>query len=76
MQVNSDYEQVGGSNDESADRVENIYENITEEPMYENIYEKVNKNIADTVLTSSASHPKTATQGWTGHNTFFFLITL
>lgn len=41
-EVISDYEQVGGSYEDSSDHAENIYENITDEPMYENIYEKVN----------------------------------
>lgn len=39
----SDYEQVGGSYEDLSDHAENIYENITDEPMYENIYEKVNE---------------------------------
>ncbi|XP_042203954.1 protein piccolo-like isoform X3 [Homarus americanus] len=40
-EVICDYEQVGGSYEDSSACAENIYENITEEPMYENIYEKV-----------------------------------
>ncbi|XP_053633683.1 uro-adherence factor A isoform X4 [Cherax quadricarinatus] len=40
-EVISDYEQVSGAYEDSSGCAENIYENITEEPMYENIYEKV-----------------------------------
>ncbi|ROT85126.1 hypothetical protein C7M84_021235 [Penaeus vannamei] len=40
-EVISDYEQVGSVYEEASEHVENIYENITEEPVYENIYEKV-----------------------------------
>ncbi|XP_045598025.1 uncharacterized protein [Procambarus clarkii] len=40
-EVISDYEPIGGSYEDSSGCPENIYENITEEPMYENIYEKV-----------------------------------
>lgn len=44
VQVISDYEQVDGSYEDSPGHAENIYENITEEPVYENIYEKVNND--------------------------------
>ncbi|XP_064109082.1 titin-like isoform X1 [Macrobrachium nipponense] len=52
-EVISDYEQVGGSYEDSSDHAENIYENITDEPMYENIYEKVN----DESNSNSESEP-------------------
>ncbi|XP_071547519.1 uncharacterized protein smash isoform X14 [Panulirus ornatus] len=48
-EVISDYEQVDGSYEESPGHAENIYENITEEPMYENIYEKVDDENKDAV---------------------------
>lgn len=37
----NEYEPVGDVLEDSSAQPENIYENITDEPLYENIYEKV-----------------------------------
>lgn len=76
-QVNSDYEQVGSSNDDTADSIENIYENITEEPMYENIYEKVIKNILMFFIFLGASHSMTTFPGCADYDSHpYHLVTV